>query len=286
MTPKTDPNEDPEISGLDNAALKYWDGVQKAIGIEVEKLKEKVEQDSKQILASAQEEAKRVVEQAKQEAGLESKRIISEATEVAKNIVSQTRKEVRLESEQIINKSKEDAEQAAKKYREEAYDEALEASSRVIGSINEKYSRIITEIIERSLLQMKDDFIKVSLESKKDLENSTTRILTQKLEKVKEIAGDTKALKNNKSKSSYSIDPEPETESQPSTEPNNKNRDAILHQATKDATDSITSICEETDSGIHPVTDKIENDDTRLFSGRLKIEIVCPPHKEPYWSMQ
>ncbi len=289
MTPGTESNE-PKINDLDDAVLKYWDGVQKVLGIESEKLKERVEQDSRQILARAKEEAKRTVDQAKQEAGLESKRIISEAREEAKSIAAQARKEADLESERIIARSKEEAEQAARESREGAYTEGLKELPGVISSINEEVSQIITEVIEHSLARLKDDFVRVSSDARSELENRTTRISTQTREIVEEVISQTKTRTNDKSKHSFKITAEPGKEVQPPAEPNYKKGEESSRQADKVDAASMTPAGEETDSGIPAVPDKpdtqIENNDAWLFKGRYKVEIVCPPYKEPDWSLQ
>jgi hypothetical protein len=114
--------------------------------------------------------------------------------------------------------------------------------------------------------------------------------LTRTRESVEGNIGEIKTKIINKSKSSFTITAEPEKEIPPRTEPDYEKGEVILRQTTKEAATPIASVFEEIDSGIYPVPDKldiqIENNDSRLFQGRIKVEIVCPPYKEDSWSMQ
>jgi hypothetical protein len=140
---------EPKAGEMESIIQEYKLKIAQALEIERNKLKERAETDSSQIIARAREAADRSLAQARQEAQAEADRIIARA--------------------------REKAEQIARESREKYSAEARQESARVVSET----AQIINEAIQRSMTQVKSEFDRAGAKARSRLEREMSRLLTE-----------------------------------------------------------------------------------------------------------
>jgi Tfp pilus assembly protein PilF/vacuolar-type H+-ATPase subunit H len=153
-------SSEPKFDETENIIREYVGKFNQAIEIERNKLRERAEHDSSQIIARAREEADKIINQARQEAEVESDKLITQIKE---------------KEEQILRES-----------REQAYTEARREFARIINEAREKTAQIIEEVVERGITQEKNNFIRTAVEAKSRLESEKSKLftLTRSIEQI------------------------------------------------------------------------------------------------------
>ena len=224
--------------------------IRQALDTDVNKVKEKAERDSNQIIARAKEEAERTIAQARLQARIESDRIIARAKD---------------EAEQIVRKSSEEA------------TEVRQESARVISETREKALQIIKEAIECGTSQAQSQFARSASEAR----NKASQLITQISTTLEQIIGETENNMKSELESLADLLTEAEVKLQPLREIEDKKTEEHSQLATPEEVNPNISVNKITEMTFPTVEDKQDaptkdNDDTRLYKGCLKLEIIPP----------
>ncbi len=258
--------KDPLEAASDTESIiqEYRERLNRALEVEGSKLKERAEQDSKQIIAGAREEADRVVAQAKEEA--------------------------RAESERIIAVARKEAEQTAGKSREEAA-EARRESARIIDEAREKASQIILEAVERAAEHTRGEFARAASEAM----SRTSLLLTGVSKSVEQIIGEAETNIKAELERFATIIDEAEIkrqllgaikEKEPEASSKQEAEEAVLPEVSDTGKpEPAVSVSEKTapaapSAGYKRNAAAGNDEDARLFKGCVRLEIIPPFNQE------
>jgi F0F1-type ATP synthase membrane subunit b/b' len=194
--------ESPEhkVSEAESIIQEYRAKLEKALKIENDKLKERAEQDSTQILAKASEESKAIIESSRREA----EQILKEARDRADEESSKKFARAQQESERIIREADRLADEKAKektknevqrilaKTREEtdkaiaqAKKDAKVESDKIIGKSKEEAEQIAREARERASNEARQESARILSDTQEKASQIVAEILSHGTEQVK-----------------------------------------------------------------------------------------------------
>jgi F0F1-type ATP synthase membrane subunit b/b' len=245
--------ESPEatLSETESIMQEYQERIRKALELESSKLKEKAEEESGDILVKAREQAEKVIDEAKQAAQEESEKIIAEAREQAEVIINQAREEARQESVRVASEAKEMA------------------------------SQIIADAIKRGTIQAQCEFARVASE----VGNKTYQLMTQISKSIEQVIGETEANFRIELERISSAVSEEESAPAPGIESPDETADSVPQTIVGEIAPPAPSVSEKTEISYTSIIEKRhvsikEEDNTNLFKGKLKLEMVPPYAQE------
>ncbi len=184
------------------------------------------------------------------------------------------------DSNQIIARAKEEAEQIIKKAREEAA-EAQQESARAIGEAKEKAAQIIAEVIERGTTQAQRELARTASEAR----SKTSQLLAQVSKGIDQIISDTETNIKAELERLSTVITEAKEKLQPLSEVQNKEPAINLRRSANETVIPLGPATEKPAPAAPPAAEKRaapvkDNEDTQIFKGSFKIEIVAQYNQE------
>jgi vacuolar-type H+-ATPase subunit H len=255
------------VNNMESIIQEYREKLWQALETDCNNLKEKAEQDSQQIVDRAKEEAEEIVAQAKQEA--------------------------RVEAEQILAKAKEETEQTLREVRESAAKNRQE-SARVIGESKEKAAQMVAEIIEIGIERVQNKLTQTTSEIKTQLLNQLSQSIEQIMTETEtNIMADLESLAETFAEAGNKLQQPDEL---PEKEVEINSQLSVLKEDKPKEVAQVVSISEQggppaSSDEEQPSTPIKERDNTRLYKGCLKLEMIPPFNQErlegvPKWLSQ
>jgi vacuolar-type H+-ATPase subunit H len=168
----------------------------------------------------------------------------------------------------------------ARESRKEAA-KARQESAKVISDTREKASQIIAEIIERGSKQAQSESARAVSEAR----NRTSELLTQVSKSFEEIISQAERRVKSELKGLATLMAEAQTRLQPLIETSDNKAEESSQQATGEVVTATDSGDQKAESALLSTADKgtaavKASNDTRLFKGRLKLEMIPPFDQE------